>query len=558
MLRTRLIAGRTSGLILSAVFASIITLANQVEVVVEPLRVDPRRPAPVTLRIPDSEVPKELKRRHRRVPQPLIIPRGELVNDPETQQLVRAYERERRPPERGTLAGMWISCFLLAYVFLAYLRLYTDGRGSLLRTQAGLLVLIGATCLVAKLLLLFTGLSPFILPIATVPLWAARYFDRATATASGLVIAVVCASFLLFSMPVLVTYLAMALGVVLFFHDRKHATHMLVAGSAAGLFAAVALISMTLSLGNVIDVIGDLARLQDSVLLSVIAGGMLSGVLAVLLQRLATAALGVVTRGRLQELTDVDHPLLRKMARKAPGSWQHARAMANLAEGAAAAIGADSLLTRVGAYYHDLGKTIQPKYYVENLTAGEPSPHGDLEPDVSADAIMAHVVEGVRILREGGIPEPVVEFAYTHHGTSVIEYFWHKCLESGNPKGLSDAAFRYPGMRPRTKETAILMLIDAIEAAARTVDEPSREKFEAIVQRVTNVKLRQGQLDESGLTVEDLRVIQTTLIDTLCNAYHNRIKYPWQDKEDEGEAQLPVPGVATEQDVARERSREST
>ena len=558
MLRTRLIAGRTSGLILGALFASIMTLASQVEVVLEPLRVDPLRPAPVTLRIPSSFVPRASARDHRGIPKPLVVQRGEVVNDPETQRIVRAYERERRPPQRGMLAGLWVSYFVIAYIFLAYLRAFTGGRGGLLRTQAGLLVLVGATCLTAKLLLLFTGLSPFIFPLATVPLWGALYFNRATAASSGLVIALVCASFLDFWLPAVVVYGATTLGVSIFFYDRKHATHMLVAGTAAGLFAALALISVALSAGNQIDVIGDIASLQDSVLLSTIAGGMLSGVLAVLFQRLATAALGVVTRGKLQELTDVDHPLLRKMARDAPGSWQHARAMANLAEGAAAAIGVDALLTRVGAYYHDLGKTIQPKYYVENLVAGEPSPHGDLEPDVSADAIMAHVVEGVRILREGGIPEPVVEFAYTHHGTSVIEYFWHKCLEAGNPKGLSDAAFRYPGMRPRTKETAILMLIDAIEAAARSVEEPSREKFEGVVQRVTNVKLRQGQLDESGLTMEDLRVLQSTLTDTLCNVYHNRIKYPWQDKKDDDDTQLPVPGVATEKDVARERSRETS
>ncbi len=558
MLRTRLIAGRTSGLILSAVFASVFTLASQVEVVLEPLRVDPMRPAPVTLRVPSSYLPTEAKRTRRGLPQPLVVPRGEVVNEPQSQRIVRAFERERRPPEGSTLTGIWISYFVIAYIFLAYLRLFTGGRGGLLRTQAGLLVLIGATCLAAKLLLLFTALSPFILPLATVPLWAALYFNRATAAASGLVITLVCASFLSFAMPVVVVYLATTLGVVVFFYDRKHSTHMLVAGTAAGLFAALALISVALARGNEIDVIGDVASLQGSILLSTIAGGMLSGVLGLLLQRIATAALGVVTRGKLQELTDVDHPLLRKMAREAPGSWQHARAMANLAEGAAAAIGADALLTRVGAYYHDLGKTIQPKYYVENLVAGELSPHDDLEPDVSADAIMAHVVEGVRILREGGIPEPVVEFAYTHHGTSVIEYFWHKYLESGNPKGLSDAAFRYPGMRPRTRETAILMLIDAIEAAARSVEEPSREKFEGVVQRVSNVKLRQGQLDESGLTVEDLRILQSTLIDTLCNVYHNRIKYPWQDKNDDEQTQLPVPGVATEQDVARERSRETT
>jgi putative nucleotidyltransferase with HDIG domain len=558
MLRTRLIAGRTSGLILSAVFASVMTLASQVEVVLEPLRVDPVRPAAVTLRIPSNYLPKAMTRAYRGLPQPLVVARGTVVSDPESQRLVRAFERERRPPDQQTLLGIWISYFLVAYIFLAYLRLFTGGRGGLLRTEAGLLVLVGATCLAAKLLLLFTGLSPFVLPLATVPLWAALYFDRATATASGLVISFVCASFLHFSMPVVAVYLATTLGVVVFFHDRKHATHMLVAGTAAGLFAALVLIIAAMSVGSEIDVIGDVARLNDSVLLSTIAGGMLSGVVAVLLQRLATAALGVVTRGRLQELTDVDHPLLRKMARDAPGSWQHARAMANLAEGAAAAIGADALLTRVGAYYHDLGKTIQPKYFIENLSPGEPTPHADLEPDISADAIMAHVVEGARILREGGIPEPVVEFAYTHHGTSVIEYFWHKCLELGNPKGLSDSAFRYPGMRPRTKETAILMLIDAIEAAARTVEEPSREKFEAVVQRVTNVKLRQGQLDVCGLTMEDIRVLQSTLTDTLCNAYHNRIKYPWQDKTKEGEAPLPIPGVATEKDMARERNREST
>lgn len=558
MLRTRLIAGRTSGLILSAVFASIITLAGHVEVVLEPLRVDPLRPAPVTLRVPTSFLPKELAPKHRGLPQPLLVPRGDVVDDPASQRVVRAFERERRPPEGSTLAGIWIGYFALAYVFLAYLRLFTGGRGAFLRTQAGLLVLVGATCLAAKLLLLFTGLSPFILPLATVPLWGALYFNRGTAAASGVMIALVCASFLDFDMPLVVTYLAVNLGAVLFFYDRKHATHMLVAGTAAGLFGALVLISAAMSTGHEIDVIGDVADLQGSVLLSTIASGMLSGVLALFFQRAATATLGVVTRGKLQELTDVDHPLLRKMARDAPGSWQHARAMANLAEGAAAAIGADALLTRVGAYYHDLGKTIQPKYYVENLVAGEATPHADLEPDVSADAIMAHVVEGVRILREHGIPEPVVEFAYTHHGTSVIEYFWHKCLEAGNPKGLSDAAFRYPGMRPRTKETAILMLIDAIEAAARSVEEPTREKFEGVVQRVTNVKLRQGQLDESGLTLEDLRILQSTLTDTLCNVYHNRIKYPWQDQDEETQAALPVPGVATERDVARERSRESS
>jgi cyclic-di-AMP phosphodiesterase PgpH len=149
---------------------------------------------------------------------------------------------------------------------------------------------------------------------------------------------------------------------------------------------------------------------------------------------------------------------------------------------------------------------------------------------VSADAIMAHVVSGAKILREGGIPEPVVEFAYTHHGTQIVEYFWHKCLNSGNPKGLSEEHFRYPGMKPQAKETAILMLVDSIEAASRTIDPPEREKFEEMIQRILFTKLRAGQLDESGLTVADLRTLVTRMSDTLVNMFHHRIRYPWQDQ----------------------------
>jgi putative nucleotidyltransferase with HDIG domain len=250
--------------------------------------------------------------------------------------------------------------------------------------------------------------------------------------------------------------------------------------------------------------------------------------------------MGHVSREKLLDLTDLEQPLLKKMAAEAPGSWEHARAMANLAEASAAAIHADALLTRVGAYYHDLGKTVQPTYFVENLPPGERSPHEALEPEVSADAIMAHVVLGTKILRQGNIPEPVVEFAYTHHGTQVVEYFWHKCREQGNPKHLTQEHFRYPGMKPQTKETAILMLVDSIEAASRTIWPPELKKFEEMIQRVVFTKLSSGQLDDSGLTIEDLRMMTSRMAATLVNMYHGRIKYPWQ-REAERATQTPLP-----------------
>src|SRR5215468_10195227 len=148
---------------------------------------------------------------------------------------------------------------------------------------------------------------------------------------------------------------------------------------------------------------------------------------------------------------------------------------------------------------------------------------------------MAHVVQGAKILRDGGIPEPVVEFAYTHHGTQLIEYFWHKCQEKGNPKNLPETFFRYPGMKPQTKATAILMLVDSIEAASRTIQpEPGdggRAKFEEMIQRVIFTKLKSAQLDDSGLTMDDLKTLTLRMSDTLVNMYHGRVKYPWQEKE---------------------------
>jgi putative nucleotidyltransferase with HDIG domain len=307
---------------------------------------------------------------------------------------------------------------------------------------------------------------------------------------------------------------------------------MVLAGLGGGLVAFALYAAILVVFEGSFSPLDEMTDIAAWPAIGIIGGGLLAGLLAILLRHPAERLLGSVSRDRLIDLTDLEQPLLKKMAAEAPGSWEHSRSMANLAEAAAAAIGADTLLTRVGAYYHDLGKTIQPKYFVENLLQGEPSPHDQLEPDVSADAIMAHVVQGAKILRDGGIPEPVVEFAYTHHGTQLIEYFWHKCQERGNPKNLGEDFFRYPGMKPQTKETAILMLVDSIEAASRTIQPPDRAKFEEMIQRVFFTKLKSGQLDESGLTLEDIRTLSTKMADTLVNMFHGRIKYPWQEQQE--------------------------
>lgn len=538
---------------LSAVVATLLTIISVAETFFEPLRVRPGTPAPVTLRLPPVAMRTSegdgVRHLVRVAP---VIARNTIVRDATLGEYVVLYESARRPVRLATLLGSWSIYFLMAIMMVTYCRRFAPSYGTLLRTQVGLLALTVSFMAVAKLTLLLTNLSAFALPVAALSLWVAFYLDRRTAFMMGVAASFLVGSLLEFRIEYLLPFLASSFTVNVALRTRKRAVDIVMAGAASALASATLVIASNMLVRGGVWLRGDLHALYRSDILSGAFGGMVAALLGVFLQGPIGRLLGTVSRARLLDLADLTQPLLQKMAREAPGSWEHARAMANLAEAAASSIGADALLTRVGAYYHDLGKTCQSKYFIENLDPGEVSPHEGLDPDVSADAIMAHVVEGVRILRAGRMPEPVVEFAYTHHGTSVIEYFWHKCLAQGNPKGLGESFFRYPGMRPRTKETAILMLIDAIEAASRTIDPPEREKFEEMVNRILFVKLRQGQLDESGLTVEDLRIISKRLVDMLVKMNHHRIRYPWQDAKERGEAPLPIPeGDASDEEVKR-------
>jgi len=535
MLRTRIRAGTVAGVVISLVLAAALSAVQSFELFIDGWTPALGETTAVTLRVPygprivrnQYSGGSNISYEHTRI----IIPAGTLLSEQnQDHRAAVAYESNRRPPRSTRIIAYGVIDFTLGMLLTAYLRRFGQNRVRLLRTQIGLFAAMLVMSLVVKLMLLFTGLPEFWVPVAALPLWVSLAFDRRTAFLVSLVLAFVASSFLRFDLLLLTVVLVRGMAASLLFLDRKHPRQMVPAGAMAGLFACGLFTAISVVFEGTFDVVSDLSQPGRSMLVANFGGGLMAGALALLLRDAAERLLGAVSRDKLLDLTDLEQPLLQKMAREAPGSWEHSRAMANLAEAAASAVGADALLVRAGAYYHDLGKTVQPKYFVENLSPGEESPHEELEPEVSADAIMAHVVSGAKILREGGIPEPVVEFAYTHHGTQVVEYFWHKCLNAGNPKGLTEEHFRYPGMKPQTKETAILMLVDSIEAASRTIDPPEREKFEEMIQRIIFTKLRNGQLDESGLSVADLRTLVTRMSDTLVNMFHHRIRYPWQDQ----------------------------
>lgn len=232
----------------------------------------------------------------------------------------------------------------------------------------------------------------------------------------------------------------------------------------------------------------------------------------------------ILTNISLLELSDFNHPLMRRLILEAPGTYQHSLVMANLSEAAAESIGANSLLVRVGAYYHDIGKLIKPQYFVENLVNYKDM-HKKLKPSMSKLIIFNHVKEGAELARKYHINQRIIDFIHQHHGKSLVYYFYHRAKEI-DPEQKHEEEYRYPGPKPQSKETAIIALADSIEAISRTVSEPNPSRIEEMVREVIKKRFLEGELDESSLTLQDLEKITQSFIRILNATFHTRINYP--------------------------------
>jgi putative nucleotidyltransferase with HDIG domain len=236
-------------------------------------------------------------------------------------------------------------------------------------------------------------------------------------------------------------------------------------------------------------------------------------------------ALGIVTNIRLLELSDLNQPLLKQMAMQAPGTYHHSLMVGNLAEAAAEEIGANSLLARVGSYYHDVGKMTKPAYFSENQR-GSKNRHDELTPSMSALVLTAHEKDGIELAREHRLNQPIIDFIEQHHGTSLMTFFYQKAMEQSGGEDVDDDIFRYPGPRPQTREIAICMLADSVEAASRTLTNPTHGRIKGIVQKIVNNKYVDAQLYESDLTLKDINGIVDSFVRTLAGYLHSRIEYP--------------------------------
>jgi putative nucleotidyltransferase with HDIG domain len=324
---------------------------------------------------------------------------------------------------------------------------------------------------------------------------------------------------------VVMIYLTGSLTSVIFMIKARQRAHVLRAGLLVGLFLTVAIIAASLFKGQIE---GDIFLKVSYGLLS----GFISASLTLVLLPIFEYIFGLTTDISLLELSDLNHPLLKMLAERASGTYHHSITVGSLAEAACDVIGAKSLLARVGSYYHDVGKLHMSRYFAEN-SPHDKDEHSRLTPTISKIIITNHIKEGVELARKYRLNDDIIRFIKEHHGTSVIHYFYQKALEdSKDVEELKEENFRYIGPKPQTKEAAIVLLADAVEAASRALSEPTPASLKELVHDLINNKFIDGQLDECDLTLKDLNKIAESFLRVLLGIFHARVEYPSSEKED--------------------------
>lgn len=256
-----------------------------------------------------------------------------------------------------------------------------------------------------------------------------------------------------------------------------------------------------------------------------ILNGFLSAILTIGLLPYLETVFSVTSMVKLLELSNPNQELLRKLLVEAPGTYHHSIMVGNLAESAAERIGAHPLTVRVGAYYHDIGKLKRPYFFVENQLASD-NPHEKIAPSLSALIITSHIKDGVEMAREKRLPPQIIDFIEQHHGDSLVKYFYSRALEEDKEGNVNQETFRYEGPKPQSKEVALVMLADSVEAAVRSLQDPTQGRIEGMVRRIIKERLNDGQLDECDLTFRDLNIIAESFSKVLTGVYHSRIEYP--------------------------------
>lgn len=457
----------------------------------------------------------------------VIVRDGEVLNSLQEQKLrhIKALESER--------SALWyifayslISSALLLFVYLFPMYFWPGFRHSIkdLSVVSSILVL---SFLLVKLAALMSTYFPNVdsgIFLLAMPLAAGGLLLQVTLGATSVFLFTLCFGLLssIFikdsGLLLLLIFSGNIIGALSMQRCSKRSAFF-VAGLRIGLINALLVIAFTMLYPD-----HGAGTVFSRILFSFLSG-LFSSVLATGLTPLLEFVGGYVTDIKLLELASIERPLLRELSIEAPGTWNHSIIMGQMAEAGAEAIGANGLLARVGAYYHDIGKMKKPEYFVENQS-GKENKHDKLAPSMSALIIKSHVKDGIEMAKQHRLPTPLIDFIAQHHGTSLVEYFYKKAIdEAGEGDEVSENHYRYPGPKPESKEAVILMLADQIEASSRTMGDPTPAKIQGMVQKTINRVFSSNELEASNLTLNDLHLIARSFTRVLNGIFHRRVEY---------------------------------
>ncbi|MCH8011263.1 MAG: HDIG domain-containing protein [Candidatus Marinimicrobia bacterium] len=458
---------------------------------------------------------------------------------PKIYQKLQSYKHkmeERAKLERGfgTLL-LWIGrVFLVAVILSFFFSFLFTYRSSLFNNNKILLLFSSQFVLLVVLAHVFVnivGQSEYLIPITVVAIVCTVLFDARIAVMSIVTLSILIAFIIGSKLDFVIISLFSSVAAI---YAVRHLR------TRAQLFVTILYIVVSGIIAMTAVGVLTKANLQSLRIdyLSFIVSGILAPLVAYGLSVLFEILFDVTSDLTLLELSDFNHPLLKRLSQEANGTFNHCVVVGNMAESSATAVGANPLLCRVGAYYHDIGKLKRPEYYIENQFSGK-NPHDNLTPTLSARIIESHVKDGIKLANEYRLPKVIADFIPMHHGTCRIEYFYQKAVKAANNdfSKVNDNYFRYAGPKPNTKETGILMICEAVEAAVRSIKNPSLHTISAMVDKITEKRLKEGQLDDCPLTMRDLTKLKGNirgkngLIPILRGIYHLRIEYPDAKKE---------------------------
>jgi cyclic-di-AMP phosphodiesterase PgpH len=478
-----------------------------------------------------ASVPREAGIRHYARNQPIVgMKPDEAIGDSDYARL-KAENRAYRDSlglrtQAFELAGLVGSVVIITIGMAIYVAKFAP---RIIRNHArgvGLAILLLATLLIAELTaigtsrLYFSAIAPTILCAMILAIAYDQRFAIGIAVLHAMLVTLAVGQGLSFLMVLVAGSAACCFAI----DDLRSRSRLIEVGGLSG----IALLLATAFAGMMN---GEAMRFVLTDALYAAAAGLAVGFIVLGILPFIERAFRITTSMTLLELSDTGHPLLRKLAQEAQGTYNHSMQVATLAEEATEAIGGRALLARVGAYYHDVGKMNKADYFIENQVPGTPNRHLTLNPSVSLLIIVGHVKDGVELAREYNLPTALFPFIQCHHGTTLVEYFYWRAVKQEEEKNGSEADvpehdFRYPGPKPRSREVAIVMIADAVESICRTLDEPTPSRIESVVNEVVMKRLADGQFDDCEITLRELHVVEKSLVRTLLGIYHARIAYP--------------------------------